>query len=69
MFFAHFYLFSGFFLVLASDHSGCLTVLMKTPYCRRDAKVVVQEARHMRDTRVSIQCIYPVYLVSIEHQC
>lgn len=26
---------------------------MKTPYCRKDAKLVVLEAKHMRDTRVS----------------
>ncbi|XP_028396091.1 TBC1 domain family member 5-like isoform X2 [Dendronephthya gigantea] len=38
--------------LLASDHSGCLTVLMKTPYCKRDAKIVVQEAKHMRDTKL-----------------
>ena len=41
-----------FLLVLSSDHSGCLTTLMKTPFSKRDAKAVVQEAKHMRDTKV-----------------
>ncbi|CAB3998149.1 TBC1 domain family member 5 isoform X1 [Paramuricea clavata] len=38
--------------LLSSDHFGCLTILMKTPYCRRDAKEVVLEAKYMRDTKL-----------------
>lgn len=39
--------------LLSSDHSGCLTALMKTPFSKRGAKVVLLDARHMRDTKLN----------------
>ena len=57
------YLFLFLHLVLSSDHFGCLTVLMRTPYCKRDAKEVLLEAKHMRDTKVRYSCLYFLYVL------